>query len=50
MGTGKQQPIEKYYFRLFALDGTLDLAAGATKDELLAAIEGRVIAAGELVG
>ncbi len=50
LGTGKQQPIEKYHFKLFALDGMLVLPAGATKTELLAAVEGHAIAGGELVG
>ena len=45
-----QQSIQQYTFRLYALDTTLDLAAGSTKADLIAAIEGHVIAAGELVG
>jgi hypothetical protein len=40
----------RYFFRLYALDGELDLGPGATKKELLAAIEGHVLAEGELVG
>ena len=40
----------RYYFRLYALDSQLTLAPGATKDELLTAIEGRVVARAETVG
>ncbi len=49
-GKVKQQEIEKYTFRLYALDMKLDLPAGATKAELLTAMEGHVLAGGELVG
>ena len=37
-------------FRIYALDTELDLAAGATKNELLEAMEGHVLSAGELKG
>ena len=49
-GVFKKQEIEQYTFRLYALDTTLDLAAGATKTDLLAAMEGHIIAGGVLVG
>jgi Raf kinase inhibitor-like YbhB/YbcL family protein len=39
-----------YHFKLFALDTKLNLRAGATKRELLAAMAGHVVADGELVG
>ena len=39
-----------YHFRLYALDAKLSLAAGATKADLLKAIEGHVLAKAELVG
>lgn len=39
-----------YHFKLFALDGRLDLPAGATRDDVLRAIEGHVLDQGELVG
>ena len=39
-----------YYFRLYALDGPLELKAGATKQELLSAMQGHVIGQGQLVG
>ena len=38
-----------YHFQVLALDAMLDLPAGATRDELLRTIDGRVIAKGELV-
>jgi len=40
----------RYYFRLFALDIHLDLLPGATKAELLAAIEGHVLGETTLMG
>jgi Raf kinase inhibitor-like YbhB/YbcL family protein len=40
----------RYFFRLYALDITLDLAAGATKDALEAAMEGHTLAQAELIG
>lgn len=39
-----------YYFKLYALDVTPDLAVGATKAELLAKMEGHVLAKAELMG
>jgi len=40
----------RYYFKLYALDTTLDLAAGAKKDELLSALDSHVLAKAELMG
>jgi len=41
----------RYYFKLYALDTALDLAPdAATKDEVLAAMEGHVLAQTELMG
>jgi hypothetical protein len=40
----------RYVFTLYALDSKLDLAAGATKQDLLAAMRGHVIAEGKLTG
>ena len=40
----------RYFFKLYALDTMLDLEANATKNELLAAMEGHVIGAGQLIG
>lgn len=39
-----------YHFELFALDAPLELESGADKRELLDAMEGHVLAYGELVG
>jgi Raf kinase inhibitor-like YbhB/YbcL family protein len=40
----------RYYFKLYALDAQLDLPAGATRDEFLAAMRGHVLAEGQLMG
>jgi Raf kinase inhibitor-like YbhB/YbcL family protein len=40
----------QYEFKLYALDIVLDLEAGITKEELLAAMEGHILAEGELIG
>ena len=42
--------VHHYHFKLYALDKQLDLKAGANKQELLAAMEGHILAEGELVG
>lgn len=39
-----------YHFKLYALDAELQLAPGATKEELLRAMESHILARGELVG
>ncbi len=39
-----------YRFFLYAVDGALDLPAGATKQELLAALEGHILAESVLTG
>jgi len=39
----------RYHFQVLALDGALDLAPGADRKDLLNAIDGRVLAKGELV-
>ena len=39
-----------YYFTLYALDTTLELEAGATKAQLLDAMQGHVLAQAELIG
>jgi Raf kinase inhibitor-like YbhB/YbcL family protein len=43
-------PPHHYHFQIFALDAELELPAGAPRDELLDAMKGHVLAAGELVG
>lgn len=40
----------RYFFRLFALDTELKLEAGADRDQLLAAMEGHVLAEAKLMG
>ena len=40
----------RYFFRLYALDSKLDAPAGLTKDQILQAMEGHVLAQGELMG
>lgn len=40
----------RYFFKLYALDTTVDLTAGATKSELEAALSGHVIEQAELMG
>ena len=49
-GGGPIKAANSYYFRLYALDVDLDLGPEATKWDFLRAIDGHVIAAGELVG
>ena len=40
----------RYYFKIFALDAILDLEPGASKDDLLKAIDTHILAYGELMG
>ncbi len=40
----------RYFFRIYALDSTLTLTPGATRKELLKAIEGHAIGEGVLMG
>ncbi len=40
----------RYFFKLYALDTTLGLAAGATKQQLLDAAKGHVLAEAQLMG
>lgn len=39
-----------YHFKVYALDSRLDLVAGTNKQALLQAMEGHILASGELVG
>ena len=39
-----------YHFQLFALDTVLNLVPGSSREDLLAAMEGHVLAKGELIG
>ncbi len=40
----------RYYFKLYALDARLELGAGATKRDVLRAMEGHVLAEAQLMG
>jgi Raf kinase inhibitor-like YbhB/YbcL family protein len=40
----------RYYFRLYALDAMLDLPAGATRAQLMKAMEGHILAETDLMG
>jgi hypothetical protein len=40
----------RYYFKLYALDTELELEAGVTKAQLLKAMEGHILAQGQLMG
>lgn len=40
----------RYFFKLYALDTTLDLASGANKETVLRAIEGHILGQAELMG
>lgn len=40
----------RYVFRIYALDRKLGIPSGATRDQVLRAMEGHVLARGELVG
>ena len=55
MGYGGPMPppghgVHRYYFKVYALDQPLGLKPGATKEELVAAMEGHILDQGELVG
>lgn len=40
----------RYFFKLYALDTMLDLAAGASEKQVLQAMEGHILAQAELMG
>ena len=40
----------RYFFKFYALDTEINLEAGATKEELLKAMEGHILAEGQLIG
>src|SRR5918912_1154936 len=53
VGCGGPQPprgVPRYYFKLYALDTELNLDSSATKDQLLKAMDGHVLAEGQLMG
>jgi len=43
-------PAHRYHLEVFALDGALTLGLGATRDEVVAAMKGHVLASGQLQG
>ena len=47
---GQARAVKTYTFKLFALDIDVGLGASATKNDLLEAIDGHVLAGGELIG
>ena len=40
----------RYFFKIYALDKQMDIPAGSTKAQLLKAMEGHILAEGELMG
>ncbi len=40
----------RYFFKIYALDTKIDLAAGANKRDLLKAMEGHILTQGQLIG
>jgi Raf kinase inhibitor-like YbhB/YbcL family protein len=40
----------RYFFKLYALDSTLSLSPGASKEQVLNAMKGHILAQGELMG
>ena len=40
----------RYFFKIYALDAPVELSAGTTKAELLGAMEGHILAQGQLMG
>ena len=40
----------RYFFKVYALDSVLDLSAGATKEQLVTASQGHILAQGQLMG
>ncbi|MBI4566312.1 MAG: YbhB/YbcL family Raf kinase inhibitor-like protein [Planctomycetes bacterium] len=42
--------VHHYHFKMYALDTSLEAGSGWTKDRLLAAMKGHILAEGELIG
>ena len=40
----------RYFFKLYALDSKLTISSGASKEQLLQAMQGHILAQGELMG
>ena len=49
-GTAKDRVVSEYFFKLYALDTDVDLGPDATKEDLLRAIDGHILAGGEVMG
>ena len=43
-------PAHRYFFKIYALDASLELQPGASKKELLKAMEGHILSEGQLMG
>lgn len=50
MGPCPPPGTHRYFFKLYALDTVLDLTSDAKKDDLLNAMDGHILAEGELMG
>lgn len=50
MGPCPPSGVHRYYFKLYALDTTLALDAGAAKEQLLNALQGHILAQSEVMG
>jgi Raf kinase inhibitor-like YbhB/YbcL family protein len=50
MGPAPPSGVHRYFFRLFALDTSLDLKPGATHKDVSAAMKGHILAQAELMG
>ena len=46
----KGHGVHHYHFKMYALDATLNLDPGQTKESLLQAMQGHIVAQGELIG
>jgi len=49
-GPAPPSGVHRYFFRVYAVDMVLDLPPGATRHELDRAMEGHILAQGELMG
>lgn len=49
-GPAPPSGVHRYYFKVYALDCMLELKAGAVKDQLLEAMDGHVLAEGQMMG
>jgi Raf kinase inhibitor-like YbhB/YbcL family protein len=50
MGPCPPSGTHRYFFKVYALDTRSNLGAGATKEDLVGAMEGHILAEGRLVG